>query len=302
MASSDATAVVAAEDKESSPPSSGPTANNDDDKNDLLYWTQRWTDQRTGWHSAHVNAVLQAHGDKLLSPRQEEPSESGGGGGGGIRVLVPLCGKTVDMAYFANRDVVSDVVGCDGAELALTQFAQEHAELKIVKQEQDGDSGDDGDGEKQQCTNYQVYKGEKITLLQGDFFALTKKDTDGKLFDAVLDRGSMVAIQPALRTSYVQTLQRLLAPRAKILLVAVEHDNKGEGPPFCLLEEEIRQLFLEGETDWMESMTQLNPENTEKDERGRLSRWYLLQVKGPLKREVEESEESHPSKKAKKDD
>jgi hypothetical protein len=45
-------------------------------------------------------------------------------------------------------------------------------------------------------------EGKKITLLTGDFFDLDETVTGGR-FEAIVDRASLVAIQPTLREAYV---------------------------------------------------------------------------------------------------
>jgi thiopurine S-methyltransferase len=161
-----------------------------------------------------------------------------------VRVFVPLCGKSVDMAYFAKQNFVHEVVGVDGIQKALDVFAQEHAELNLQPAEAVG--------------QYDRLSGNKITLLKGDFFELDEATTNGR-FDAIFDRGSMVAIQPALREDYVQTISRLMAPGGRILLVTIERRSGTEedktGPPFSISEAEVRQLY-EGQT-WVESVSLL---------------------------------------------
>jgi len=55
-------------------------------------WLERWREGRIGWHEAEGNASLKKHW------RAE-----------GKRVLVPMCGKTVDMLWLEERG--NSVVG-----------------------------------------------------------------------------------------------------------------------------------------------------------------------------------------------
>ena len=52
----------------------------------------------------------------LLAPPNEEEACSSNDG---IRILVPLCGKSVDMTYLANHQHIQNVVGIDGVKVAL---------------------------------------------------------------------------------------------------------------------------------------------------------------------------------------
>jgi len=74
----------------------------------------------------------------------------------------------------------------------------------------------------------------------------------------------------------MEVMQRIMAPGGKILLVTVEHDT-GTGPPFSIPETDVRLLYEK--QDWVESVTQMNPDATELDGGGRLSRWYIIQAK-----------------------
>lgn len=48
------------------------------------FWQQRWQEERIGFHKSDVNPELIKHFSALALPF-------------GSRVLVPLCGKSVDM-------------------------------------------------------------------------------------------------------------------------------------------------------------------------------------------------------------
>eukprot|EP00980_Cylindrotheca_fusiformis_P014945 scaffold4095_cov117-Cylindrotheca_fusiformis.AAC.2 len=191
------------------------------------------------------------------------------------RVFVPLCGKTVDMAYLTS--VAGEVVGVEGIQTALEEFAEEQPDLQIVRAE------DKNDG-------FTRFVGKKIALLKGDFFTLTSEHTNG-MFDAIYDRGSMVAIQPSLRSDYIDVVGRLLAKGGKILLVALDRRGTEEavknGPPFSVPEATVRELY-EG-LDWVESITMLEQTDTLTEEKKEQSSYqgldqllqtvYLIQAK-----------------------
>jgi thiopurine S-methyltransferase len=98
-----------------------------------------------------------------------------------------------------------------------------------------------------------------MCLLKGDFFDLDHQTTSGT-FDAVWDRGSMVAITPDLRDKYADVLGKLISPGGKILLVALERregeeEARNAGPPFSLSEADVRNIY--SRKDWVESITLL---------------------------------------------
>jgi Thiopurine S-methyltransferase (TPMT). len=171
-----------------------------------------------------------------------------------VNIFVPLCGKTVDMAFLATHPGVKEVVGVDGIREALVEFAQEHSDLGI----QQVDS----------IPAFEKYKGKNISLLKGNFFDLEKLQQVQQVagpFDGILDRASMVAIDPSLRESYVNILGKLLKPGGCILLITFDRragtpEGRNAGPPFSVDDEEVRRLY--GKLDWVESITKLD----EKDE------------------------------------
>ena len=90
------------------------------------------------------------------------------------------------MAFLANHDSVSEVVGIDGVMKALEEFSKEQPSLEIKKVE------DSSGGPVERLA------GNGISLLRGDFFDLDEQATSGK-FDSIFDRASIVAINPELR-------------------------------------------------------------------------------------------------------
>lgn len=191
-----------------------------------------------------VNPILKNYAEQLLTSKNGD-SENGNADAdqstcSNTRVFVPLCGKTVDMAYLVTMS--AEVVGVEGIRAALEQFANEQPDLKVE---------DKGCQDK-----FDRFEGNKISLLRGDYYDLDSTKTNGK-FGAIYDRASMVAIQPDLRKSYVEVLGKLIAPRGKILLIALERKSKSEeaikkGPPFSIPEDTVRDIY-EG-LDWVESV------------------------------------------------
>lgn len=178
-----------------------------------------------------------------------------------VRVFVPLCGKTVDMAFLAKHGSVRDVVGIDGIRKALEEYAEEQPDLEIKAVEESTDS-------------FERLVGKKTTLLKGDFFGLDA-DATGGMFDSIWDRASIVAISPSLREEYVQVMKKLLKPGGTILLLTLERRTGSEeavkaGPPFSISEQEIRRLYES--QDWVESVSLLeeidefarDPDNSER--------------------------------------
>jgi len=215
----------------------------------LARWNGRWVEHKLGWHRADVHPCLSKYFSHVTDncPSEQDKERRAEG----LRWLVTLCGKTVDMAYLATREMTAHVVGVDGIRIALDEFAAEHKDLQIGPKTDQVTSANE---------NYEVLAGNKISLLKGDFFALDESATGGS-FDVIWDRASMVAIQPALREEYVQTSSgNIKKPGCKNLSASIEkrtgtEEGISKGPPFSIPESEVRRLY-EGQ-DWVESVTLL---------------------------------------------
>src|SRR5262245_22287608 len=105
------------------------------------FWFARWREGRTAFHEGVANRFLVKFADRLADFR---------------RILVPLCGKAEDLAYFAARG--HDVVGVELVEDAIRQFFAEHAITPAIATR----------------GGLPVYTAGTITLVAGDFFATTR--------------------------------------------------------------------------------------------------------------------------------
>lgn len=195
----------------------------------LASWKAKWEAGRTRWHKTTVNSVLEKYADSRLLLKDN------------ARVLVPLCGKSIDMTYIAAKDTVSQVVGVEGVRKALDEFCQENSHLQIQAET------------PARGAAFEALRGQKILLLRGDFFGLDASVAEG-YFDAVWDRGSLVAIMPALRPEYVKIIGKVMAPGGVILLSTWVRPNKDltTGPPFSIDEVQVKELF--GSLEWVDSI------------------------------------------------
>jgi thiopurine S-methyltransferase len=91
---------------------------------------------------------------------------------------------------------------------------------------------------------FSIYKNHEktITILQGDFFKLSKKNV-GNL-DLVYDRAALIAMPPAMRQPYIEKLITLMDLHTKILLITTYFEsNQMQGPPFSLGQADIQHLY-----------------------------------------------------------
>ena len=220
------------------------TSEDDPNSNRLKRWQDRWSTGRTQWHKTEIHASLQKYCDEYLID---------GIIGGGGRILVPLCGKTVDMVYLARKRIISEVVGIDAVPKAMDEFIQEQS-----------NEGLDFKEPETTANGFTKRRGESITLITGDFFDISLDVINGdasntSVFDGVWDRASLVAIDPSLREQYIDKIGELiLKPNGKYLLSTFLRPNNDttSGPPFSLDETEIRRLF--GAKSWVDTITLLD--------------------------------------------
>jgi thiopurine S-methyltransferase len=178
---------------------------------EIDFWAARWKEGRIGFHEGRTNAFLARHVD-LLGPAPR-------------RVLVPLCGKTEDMAFLASRG--HHVIGIEAVEDAVKAFFDEHELVPQVEQHNEHIRG---------------YSAGRVTILAGDVFACTKELVGD--VDALYDRAALVALAPNVRPRYVAHLRKLLAPQSRGLVITFDYDtSKFEPPPYSVTEAEVRHLY-----------------------------------------------------------
>jgi len=178
---------------------------------EIEFWQQRWQDNQTGFHLDQVNPCLTDFWSSLGLHNSAE-------------VLVPMCGKSLDMVWLSKQG--HKILGVECSEKALNEFFSEQSLPRVI------DSVDD----------FQSFKKDNYNLLLGDFFKLEKKLLSGVA--AVYDRASLVALPENMRRNYVNLLINNLPKNVSILLITLDYDqSKMSGPPFSLSNEEVHSLY-----------------------------------------------------------
>ena len=171
-------------------------------------WLSRWEQGRTGWHEAAGNRGLRQYWPELPA---------------GSRVLVPLCGKAVDLLWLAERGMA--VSGVELSEVAVRSFFAEH---------QIGFEIDDH-------SVLPVYRAtdRPLSLYCGDYFRFADEP-----YDALYDRGALVALPGQQRPDYVAHTKDLLLRDAFRLVITLEYDQSAvDGPPFSVLPDEVMRYW-----------------------------------------------------------
>lgn len=178
---------------------------------DQEFWQARWTANEIGFHQTEINPQLQNYWPEL----QAAPSGW---------VFVPLCGKSRDMLWLAAQGQA--VLGVEISPIAVREFFTENRLPPSVTQDAD----------------FVAYRSAEITLLQGDYFALSPKH----LVDvsAVYDRASLIALPPDLRSRYARHMATVLRAGVSVLLVTLDYpQSEMDGPPFAVSAAEVSALF-----------------------------------------------------------
>ena len=95
-----------------------------------LWVTSKWGQQEIGFHQIEVNHLLKDHKNAILPSGGTSCSEEGANSG--VRIFVPLCGKSVDMVYLAQFRGVEKIVGVEGIAQALVRDPRRRAQILYV--------------------------------------------------------------------------------------------------------------------------------------------------------------------------
>ncbi|MDX1958334.1 MAG: thiopurine S-methyltransferase [Leptospiraceae bacterium] len=174
------------------------------------FWHRKWEVKEIGFHRNEVNPLLIKFIDELKL-------------NSGDRVLVPLCGKTLDIEWLLSKGF--SVVGVELSVIAIEElFLQLGLKPKI-----------------EDLGSLKLYSSENINIYVGNIFSLTKEIL-GKV-SAIYDRAALVALPEELRIKYTKHLLEItnFVPE---LLICYEH-NSLSGPPFSISFDEVQLHFQE---------------------------------------------------------
>ncbi|WP_282354274.1 thiopurine S-methyltransferase [Pseudomonas sp. PS01303] len=175
------------------------------------FWHKKWASNQIGFHLPDVNPYLQRFWPDLNLAAH-------------ARVLVPLCGKSLDLLWLAGRG--HRVLGIELSEKAVEDFFTEQQ-----LQPQISEHG-----------VFKVYRAGTIELWCGDVFALSAEDVAD--CSALYDRAAVIALPPPMRERYAELLQNILPAGLKGLLITLDYDQSQiSGPPFSVDDAQVQHLF-----------------------------------------------------------
>ena len=177
---------------------------------ELNFWHEKWASNDIGFHESEPHPFLVDHCNALDLKA-------------GSRVLIPLCGKTLDIAWLLSQGY--RVAGAELSEVAVQQL---FAALDVMPQVVIYDE-------------IKHYSADCIDIFVGDIFDLSA----GLLgvIDAIYDRGALVALPADVRLRYSDHLQKISGQASQLLVVYSYDQGEMEGPPFSLSEQEIAKHY-----------------------------------------------------------
>jgi thiopurine S-methyltransferase len=147
----------------------------------------------------------------------------------GSRVLVPLCGKSLDMLWLSQQGM--RVLGVDVSPVAIESFLAENQLHARTRGEADG-------------THYEITNapGGEIEIINGDAFALDPDEV--AQCNVFYDRAALIAMPAPMRRRLVDELYvQLPAGSAGLLITLAYPENEMQGPPFSVDDAEVHDLF-----------------------------------------------------------
>lgn len=174
------------------------------------FWLTKWKDGDIRFHQTKYHPQLEKFGDRF--------SEG--------TILVPLCGKSLDMLYLAAHG--HSVIGVELSPIACRDFFLENG-LPFTETT---------------VHDFVLFESDSIQLWCGDFFNLPQSVWDK--VTGIYDRAALVALPSEIRQQYAaEVVKRTAGAKTlEILLVAFEYpEGAAKGPPFSVPELEVRDIY-----------------------------------------------------------
>ena len=179
---------------------------------DADFWKARWEKGEIAFHEREANPFLVKYFKELSLAK-------------GSRVFVPLCGKTLDIAWLLSHGY--RVAGAELSEIAVKGLfaglgvAPKISEIGCVSR----------------------YRAQNIDIFLGDLFDVTREMLGP--VDAIYDRAALVALPKEMRDRYTEHLVEI-SDNAPQLVIAYEYDQSMvNGPPFSVSQDEVRRHYTD---------------------------------------------------------
>lgn len=172
------------------------------------FWHEKWSKKEIGFHQSDFHSLLKEYSHLFFDDYAQK------------KILVPLCGKSLDMLYLLKKG--ASVFGVELSEIACREFFEENQIAYEVKR----------------VGQHQLFLAQDIQILCGDILTF---DFEGYSFDGVYDRAALIALEPTLRQKYLKLMIDL--DISKYFLITLEFDNSIIGPPFSISKKMVESYF-----------------------------------------------------------
>jgi len=175
---------------------------------DSSFWINKWQNGETRFHQVQYHPLLVKYGDKLTKGT----------------ILVPLCGKSLDMTYLVSKG--HSVIGVELSPIACKDFFEE-AGMEYTTAV---------------VGEFTVFSSDKVVLWCGDFFKLPQTAWDK--VTGVYDRAALIALPEDIRKNYAAEFFKRSTKQLEVLLITLEYlKDSFQGPPFCVDEDEVNKIY-----------------------------------------------------------
>ncbi len=180
--------------------------------NENNLWLERWKNREIGFNQQKPNAFMVQYFERLNLAE-------------GSKILVPLCGKTVDISWLLAQGY--KVTGIELSETAIIELFEELDVVPTVST----------------VGELTLYTATNLNVFVGDIFKVTA-ELIGKI-DAIYDRAAIVALTKGLRVDYTVHL-RAMSKNAPQLLLCFEYEQSlMDRTPYSVEESEVRGHYAE---------------------------------------------------------
>ena len=189
----------------------------------LQLWDKLYEGKKDEWTSEKADKELFKVHDVLVNGKT------------GLAILVPMCGKSQILLWFAERG--HRVVGIEWSGVAIKQFFEDNGLAYSTT------SCIIGGIEMSMHTAHD----KAITIYCGDLFAFKEDNLGG--FDCIFDHGSIGSFDftdTVKRAMYAELMSSFTKPGGRIVLSFFDYEHS-EHPtvPFAVTEEEVTTLYKE---------------------------------------------------------
>lgn len=175
------------------------------------FWQQLWAKNEIGFHERKPNTLLIKYFEKLNLVA-------------GSRVFLPLCGKTLDIAWLLSQGI--HVLGAELSEAAVQQLFADLGVEPITT-------------ERGALTRY---TSQNIDIFVGDIFELSANELG--VVDAIYDRAALVALPEPTRSQYTQHLMAVCNNAIQLLITFDYDQSEMSGPPFSINADKVQHYYL----------------------------------------------------------